>query len=97
MNYDASVKLITSAVPKMIEASTTAMLIFPFRISFHSSIGLIHEKIVMRMPSDTAMEIAPVIAQPKVIKYCSRRCERLIKSQGKEWMVWYASWPSDPR
>ncbi len=81
-----SVKPITKAVPMMTAARMIAMLTFPFLISFHPSMGVIHKKIFTRMPKEIAIEIAPESAQPKVIKYWRSRGER---SESSMWR-WYS-------
>lgn len=58
------------AVAIIITESKATTPQFLFLISSHSLIGVNHEKIFNIIPKEIAIEIAPVNAQPKVIRYC---------------------------
>jgi len=67
-NYGTIVRPTTNAVPIITAASIIATPIFPFFISSHSLIGVIFENIFTKTPRETAIEIAPVKAQPNVMR-----------------------------
>lgn len=68
--YGMTATIITAVVQIITIAKSATTPQFLFLISSHSLIGVSQAKIFSIMPKEIAMEIAPVKAQPKVIRYC---------------------------
>jgi len=72
----------------MIAAMIMATPVLPFLISSHSSMGVSEENTLTKILKATAMETAPVRAQPKVMRYCFKMYNIKIIYDATRFCIW---------